>query len=168
MINEPAYGPRIHGAAPVNGTSEVQTLTIDASGGTFKLAFEGRKTAAISWSGTNTTLRDAVDAALEALPNIGTCVVTVAVGTMTNGVGTLTLTFAGNLAKKAVATVTVADNSLEGTGTLTVEETTPGVDATHRGAPKGALLIDTNAGKLYIYTGTAREPTWTVVGSQSS
>lgn len=40
--------------------------------------------------------------------------------------------------------------------------------ATYEGiAPKGALLIDTTNGKLYINTGTKAQQTWTVVGSQS-
>jgi hypothetical protein len=157
-------------AAPVNGTDEVQTLTIGGTpdGGTFKLAYGGYTTAAISWSATNNTLRDNVDAALEALPTIGAGGVTTAVGTMTAGIGTLTLTFAGNLGKKAVATISVANNSLAGTDpTVEVAETTPGVDATARGAAKGALLVDTTNAKLYINTGTAQAPTWTVAGSQS-
>lgn len=153
--------------APSNGTDEVQTLTIDATGGTFKLRFDGHTTAAISWSSTNNTLRDNVDAALEALPNIGTGGVTTAVGTMTSGVGTLTITFAGNLTKKAVPTITVANNSLTGTATLTVAETTPGVDASGRGAPKGAYLTDTTNGLAYINTGTALAPTWTKIGTQT-
>lgn len=154
--------------APVAGTSEVQTITFDATGGTFKLAFDGYTTAAISWSATNNTLRDNVDAALEALPNIGTGSVTTAVGTMTAGVGTLTVTFAGALAKKVVPTITVALNSLTGTATLSVAETTPGVDATSRLAPTGAQLIDTVNGLLYINTGTVSgSPTWVKVGTQT-
>jgi hypothetical protein len=153
--------------APSAGTDEVQTLDIDATGGTFKLRFDGYTTAAISWSSTNNTLRDNVDAALEALPNIGTGGVTTAVGTMTAGVGTLTITFAGALGKKAVPTITVANNSLTGNATLTVEETTPGVDATHRGAGPGAVIRDTTNGILYINTGTAVAPIWTKVGVQT-
>jgi len=42
--------------APVAGTNEVQTLTIDATGGTFQLSFQGFTTAAISWNATNGTL----------------------------------------------------------------------------------------------------------------
>ena len=124
--------------APTAGTDEVQTLTIDATGGTFKLAYDGFTTAAISWSSTNSTLVSNVDAALEALPNIGTGNITTAVGTMTAGVGTLTLTFAGELAKKAVSTITVANNSLTGTATLSVAETTPGVDVTAASASGSA------------------------------
>lgn len=156
--------------APSAGTSEVQTITIGGTptGGTFKLAFEGFTTAAITWSATNNTLRDNVDAALEALSNIGTGGVTTAVGTMTAGIGTLTVTFAANLAVKSVSTITVADNSLTGTApTVAVAETTPGVDATGRGAPTGGELIDTTNGILYINTGTALAPTWTKVGTQT-
>ena len=167
-IIEGAIGAPLQVAgAPTAGTNEVQTLTIDATGGTFKLAFDGFTTAAISWSATNNTLRDNVDAALEALPNIGTGGVTTAVGTMTAGVGTLTITFAGNLALRVVPTITVANNSLTGTATLSVAETTPGVNASGLGAAKGSLLTDTTNGILYINTGTALAPTWTKVGTQT-
>ena len=166
---EGLLGPYTNAGAPVQGTDEVQTLTIGGTPttGTFKLAFDGFITAAIAWSATNNTLRDNVDAALEALPNIGTGGVTTVVGTMTAGVGTLTITFAGNLANMVVPPITVANNSLDGSGTVEVAETTPGVAATMRGAAKGALLIDTTNAKLYINTNTALDPTWTVVGSQS-
>ena len=169
-IIDGAIGILENAGAPNNGTDEVQTLTIGGtpSGGTFKLAFDGFTTGPITWSSTNNTLRDNVDAALEALPNIGTGGVTTAVGTMTAGVGTLTITFAGNLANKAVPTITVANNSMTGTSpTVAVAETTPGVDATARGAKKGALLVDTTNAKLYINTGTALDPTWTVAGTQT-
>lgn len=159
--------PLLNAGAPVNGTDEVQTLTIDATGGTFKLRYDGYTTAPIAWSATNNTLRDNVDAALEALPSIGAGNITTAVGTMTAGVGTLTLTGAGALAKKALPLITVADNSLTGTATLTVAETTPGVDATARGLAAGGQVLDTTNKKIYINTGTSEEPTFTVVGSQS-
>jgi len=156
--------------APSAGTSEVQTLTFGGTptGGTFKLTFEGFTTAAITWNSTNATLVSNIDTALEALPNIGTGGVTTAVGTMTAGIGTITVTFAGNLGTKAVGTMSVANNSMTGTApTLAVAKTTPGVDASGRGAAAGATLTDTTNGKLYINTGTANSPTWTVVGSQT-
>ncbi len=155
--------------APVVGTSEVQTLTFGGTwqaAETFKLAFDGYTTAAITWSATNTTLVANIDAALEALLSIGAGGVTTAVGTMTSGIGTITVTFAGELAKKAVPLISVAQNG-SAAGTLGVTETTPGVDATQRGAPIGQLLTDTTNGKLYINTGTATIPVWTVVGSQT-
>jgi hypothetical protein len=163
--------PLLNAGAPGAGTSEVQTITIGGTptGGTFKLAFDGYTTAAITWSSTNNTLRDNVDAALEALPNVGTSNVTTAVGTMTNGIGTLTVTFAGALAVLVVPTITVADNSLTGTSpTVAVAETTPGVTATGRGCAVGAKLIDTTNGIAYINTGTVYAPTWTYIGDQAA
>lgn len=156
--------------APVAGTSEVQTLTIGGTptGGTFKLKYKGQITAPIAWSATNATLIANIDAALEALSTIGTGNIATAAGSLTAGIGTITLTFGGTLAKKAVPTITVVDNSLTGTApTLAIAETTPGVDATHRGAPIGATVMDTTNGKQYVNTGTAFVPTWTVVGAQS-
>lgn len=162
--------PIVYAGAPSAGTSEIQTITFGGTptGGTFKFLFEGATTAAITWSATNATLVANIDTALEALPGIGTGGVATAVGTMTSGIGTITVTFGGNRAKQAVPTITVADNSLTGTSpTLAVTETTPGVDATGRGAGVGALLIDSTNAYLYLNTGTALAPTWTKVGSQS-
>jgi hypothetical protein len=173
-LNNPIPGalgaPIVTSGAPSAGTDEVQTITFGGTptGGTFKLAFEGFTTAAITWSSTNNTLRDNVDAALEALPSIGTGGVTTAVGTMTDGIGTLTITFAGNRGKQAVPTISVANNSLTGTSpTVAVAETTPGVDASGRGASKGAILIRSDTGIVHVNTGTAIAPTWTVVGTQT-
>lgn len=162
--------PLTNAGVPGAGTSEVQTLTIGGTptGGTFTLAFAGDTTAAIPWNSTNATLVASIDAALEALSTIGTGGVTTAVGTMTAGVGTITITFAGNLANRAVPTITVAANAMTGTSpTVAVAETTPGVNAAGLGAPKGALMTDTTNGKLYINTGTALSPTWTVAGTQT-
>jgi hypothetical protein len=165
--------PLSNAGAPVSGTDEVQTLTIGGAptagaGSGFTLAYMGFTTALILWSATNNTLRDNIDAALEALPVIGTGNVTTAVGTATAGVGTFTITFAGGLAKHAVATITVGVNSMTGAApTVAVAETTPGVDATALGAAKGGLLIDITNAILYINTGTPAAPTWTKVGTQT-
>lgn len=156
--------------APVAGTDAVQTLTIGGTptGGTFKLALEGFTTAAITWSATNATLLANIDAALEALPSIGTGGVTTAAGTLTAGIGTITLTFTGDRGKQPVTLATVADNSLTGTSpTLALATTTPGVRPSGQGAAIGATLTDTTNGKLYINTGTAAAPTWTVTGTQT-
>jgi hypothetical protein len=156
---------------PGAGTSEVQTATFGGTptGGTFKLAFDGFTTAAISWSATNATLVANIDAALEALPTIGPGNITTAVGTMTAGIGTITLTFAGALARKSVGLISVADNSLTGTSpTLAIVETTPGVDAAFRLASTGALVTNTATGILYTNTSTTSgSPTWAAVGGQS-
>lgn len=164
-VIEGALGaPLTVSGAPSAGVNEVQTLTIGGTptGGTFTLAFDGFITAPITWSATNATLIANIDAALEALPNIGTGGVTTAVGTMTAGIGTATITFGGNLARQPVPTITVASNDLTGTTpTVAVAETTAGVAATHRGAVVGALLIRTDDGSLSQNTGTALSPTWT-------
>jgi hypothetical protein len=156
---------------PGAGTDEVQTITFGGTptGGTFTLTFMGFTTAAITWSATNATLVANVDAALEALPNIGTGGVVVAVGTMTAGIGTLTATFSGgNLSKKLLSVMTANAASLTGTNpTVTVAQTTPGVDAAFRGAGKGQLVVDVTNGVLYINAGTALSPTWTKVGNQT-
>ncbi len=160
---------------PGVGTDEVQTITIGGTpevASTFKLSFDGWKTAAITWSGTNGTLIANIDAALEALPNIGTGGVVTAVGTMTSGVGTATVTFSGAaLAKKNVALIVgssfLQSTGAASTGTVAVATTTPGVDAAFRDSAKGQLLVDTTNGILYINTGSAGAPTWTKVGTQT-
>lgn len=156
--------------APSAGTNEVQTLTIGGTptGGTFKIAFDGHTTGAIAWSATNGTLLANIQAALDALPNVGTNGLVATAGTLTAGIGTILLTAGANLAKLVIPTATVAANNMTGTApTASIAETTPGVTATARAAALGALLIDTTNKKLYINTGTALNPTWTVVGAQT-
>lgn len=157
---------RTNRGTPVNGTSEVQTLTFGGTptGGTFKLRFRGRVTSSITWNSTNNTLRDDVDAALEALSTIGAGNVTTAVGTMTLGIGTLTVTFAADLAKLAVPLIQVSVNAMTGSApTLVVSETTPGVSATKRDAADADTLLDTQNGVWYVNTGTAPVAQWTQV-----
>lgn len=155
--------PILSAGAPSSGTSEIQTLTIGGTptAGTFTITFDGFTTSAITWSSTNATLVSNINTALNALPNLEDGEVVAAVGTMTSGIGTITLTFGGNRAKLAV-NLMVATSSLTGTApTAVITETTAGVTATGRGAAKGRLLIDTSAGALYQNTGTALSPTWT-------
>lgn len=161
-------GPFNFAGVPGAGTTEVQRITIGGTptGGTFKLTFDGHTTGDITWSSTNATLLANIEAALEALPNCNG--VSVAAVALTNGIGTLDVTFDGsNVAKKALPTMTYT-NSLTGTSpTLAVAEQTAGVTADFRDAPKGTLVMDTTNGKLYINTGSAQAPTWTVVGTQT-
>lgn len=154
--------------APGAGTNEVQTLTIGGTptGGTFKLALGTMQTGAITWSSTNATLLANINTALDAV--FGTASIVATDSTLTAGIGDLLLTFSGNeYAKRAVDLMT-ATNSLTGTSpTLAIAETTPGVSATPYRVAKGGLVTDTTNGKLYINTGTAYAPTWTVVGAQT-
>lgn len=165
------YGPYYFAGTPGAGTNAVQTLTIGGTpnGGTFRLGFAGRTTAAITWSATNATLLANINAALDALPTSGTGWIVATAGTLTAGIGTVTLTFqAGDVAHRLVPVMTVADNSLTGTApTLAIANTTPGVTATVRDAAPGAQLVDVTGKKAYVHTGTQGVPTWTVTGSQT-
>lgn len=167
--NLPTMSVLMCGTAPVAGTNEIQTLTLGGTptGGTFTITFEGRTTTAITWTAVDATLVSSIDAALEALTNIGTGGVTTTAGTVASGIGTITLTFTGNRAKQNVPLATTT-SSLTGTvPTVVIATTTAGVDADGRISPKGQLLIDCTNGKLFINTGTPLNPTWTVVGTQT-
>jgi hypothetical protein len=155
---------------PSAGTNCIQTLTFGATitGGTFKLAFDGRTTAAITWVGTNATLVSNIDAALEALSTVGTGGVTTTAGTIVNGAGgTVTVTHTGDRAKQVVPAMTVANNSMTGADhALANAITTPGVEADGRIVPKGSLCVALDTGVWYANTGTPPNPTWVKVSSQ--
>lgn len=171
-IQEHGLGtPYQNAGTPVNGTNEVQRMTIGGTptGGTFKLAFDGLTTAAITWSATNNTLLTNIENALEALGNIDG--VTVAAVSLTSGIGTLDITFSGaNVGRKAQNLITVPYNDLTGTSpTVAVAEQTAGVTATQRGAAPGALLIDTSNGALYQNISTTPEaPDWNLVSGNGA
>jgi hypothetical protein len=161
---------RSNAGVPGAGTDEVQTITFGGTptGGTFRLSYKGRETADITWTATDATLVSRIDTALGALSTIGGASnVTVAAGTLSSGIGAGTITFVVANGKKAVPLITVTNNSLTGTSpTVAVTETTPGVTAAHRGAAKGAVVMDISNGVPYVNTGTAVAPTWTKVGGQ--
>jgi hypothetical protein len=160
---------KVNAGAPVAGTDAVHTLTIGGTptGGTFRLSVGGEVTGNITWSATNNTLFANIQAAMRLLACVGTGF-TATVGTMTSGIGTVTMTFAGASGKRVVPVTAVNLNALTGTSpTLAVAETTPGVTATHYGSPKGQVLSDTTNAILYINTGTSSAPTWTKVGTQT-
>lgn len=151
---------------PTEGVDEVQTLTIGGTptGGSFQLGFGGKTTAAINWTDVDSTLVAAIDSALEALSNIGAGDVTVAAGTLSSGIGTVTITFGADLGKLALPLITIADDSLEGSEpTLAVAETTAGVTATARNAAAADLLED-DSGNVYINMGAAKAPVWLPLG----
>lgn len=170
-VIEGSYGILLSGGVPGAGTNEVQTLTIGGTptGGTFKLSFQGHTTAAIAWSATNATLLANMNAALDALPNVGTAGIVATAGTIVAGIGTVILTFSGGFVqRRVVPLITIAENALTGTApTLANAETTPGVDAFGLGHAKGAEAVNTATGIKYINTGTPGAPVWTVVGAQT-
>ncbi len=154
-------GPFLNAGAPSNGTDEVVTITVTGTptGGTYKLKHEGFLTASIAYNAA----ASAVQTALRNLPSIGGSNVTVS----GSGGGPYTVTGAADLAKKVLSAITLAENALTG-GTdpsVTITEDTPGVDASFRGAPKGALLVDTTNGVLYMNTGSSTVPVWSAVAS---
>lgn len=157
-----------YAGVPSSGTSEIDTLVIGGTptGGTFTISVSGgRTTQPISWSATNATLLANIQAALTALPNVGTGGATVSAGVLSGGIGTIAITFTGKNAKLDFPDLSIGTNSLTGTSpTVTVATTTPGVKATFRSAPPGTLLIDSSTPGLYQNTSaTLYNPTWTQI-----
>jgi len=155
--------------APVNGTNEVDTITVQTS--TSALVFtltvaDGRTTAPITWSATDATLIARIDAAVEALSVVGVGGVTTAAGTGSSGIGTYTLTFVGKNAAQDFPALTLTEVSRTGGTAATISTTTAGVAGTFTNALAGALLEDTTNGELYqnIST-TANAPNWQYRGS---
>lgn len=92
-------------------TDEVQTVTIDATGGTFTLTYSGQTTGAIAYNASTST----VVAALEALSNIGSGEVVVTGGPGSSGGGTpYAVTFTGTLANTNLDAMTANAGSLTG------------------------------------------------------
>lgn len=160
--------PLLNAGAPSAGTDEVQTLTFGGTitGGSILLTVNGIA-ASVAWSATTATLLANVDAALVAIWGEATAAFTVADSSLSSGIGDLTITYVANMGKLAVPLPTITNNLTGTTPTAAIVETTPGVTATARGCAPGAQLIDTTNKKIYINTGTAIAPTWTVQGSQS-
>jgi hypothetical protein len=153
---------------PDNGTSCIQTITFGGTpdgGGSFVLRFNNQTTAPINWSATNATLVSNIDTALKALSSIGPSGISTAVGSMTAGIGTITVTFAGKNAKLSVPTMTVPNNTLTGTSpTVSVATTTAGVTADGRNqAGLSYLLVDHTNGNLYLDRGSTNNPNWTQI-----
>lgn len=127
-----------HGAETVSpaGTNEVQTISITGTptGGTISYSYDGRTTSALAFNST----AGAVQAAFEALPNIGSGGVVGGGGPWPNTA--ITLTFSGtNTQKRPHPDPIVVTNALTGgtTPNSTVTTTTPGVNATHTFTPTG-------------------------------
>ncbi len=162
--NPPSAKIYLTPTTPVNGTNEVQTLTFSGSisGGTFILQFNNRSTGPIPWSATNATLVSNIDTSLEALSSLGAGQVVTAVGTMTAGIGTITVTFSGSKVAKLDVSQMNRVSSLTGAGAaVEVSTTTPGVTADGRTSAAGTLLVTADTGHLYVNLGTSPNPTWT-------
>lgn len=105
------------------GTQEVQTITVNAAGGTYTITWNAQTTSAIAYNATAGT----VQTALEALSNIapGDVVVTGGVGAAGGGTP-YTLTWSASLGNVAAPTTNVGSLT-GGAGTAAVVTVTPGV-----------------------------------------
>ncbi len=104
--------------------NEVQTLTATGtvSGGTYRLQIDGYTTSSLAYNASNATIQ----AALEALPNIGTGNIAVGGGAFP---GTpATFTFQGSCAGLAFPVITVI-SSVTGGGSIAMARTTAGKPA---------------------------------------
>lgn len=141
--------------ASLTGTNEVQRITITGTptGGDFTLTYAGQTTAPIAFDADAAT----VDAALEALSNIGPGDVTCGGGPLPDSF--VTVTFTGTLASTNVAQMTADGTGLTG-GTapaIAITTTTPGL------APSVAVVTATAGGP-----GTATPATVTAGAAATS
>lgn len=114
--------------------NEVQTITVDAAGGTFTITFDGETTAAIAYNAA----ASAVQAALLLLSNLdaGDVAVTGDAG------GPFTLTFGGKYAGQNVPAVTTGVGSLTGgAGTAVVTTGTAGGSTVSDGREVAAGIL---------------------------
>lgn len=164
-VVEGAYGGRrTNAGAPSNGTSEVQTITIGGTptAGSLQVGLDGGTlSAAINWTATDATLISDIQTALDGLLGAGNTLV--AAGTLSSGIGTITVTYQGDLAALNVPQLQVVSALTGSSPTLAISTTTAGVTATHRGAPAGTECQDMTNGDVYINQGTAVAPDWAKV-----
>jgi hypothetical protein len=153
-----------YAGAPINGTSEIDTLTIQSgtSAGTFTISVaNSHPTDPITWSATDATLIARIQAALVAHPVIGASGATVTAGTGSSGIGTYLITLGGKNAASDFPLLGIGTNALTGGTAPTLTTTTAGVAGTFTNAAVGTVLEDTTNGELYqnIST-TAGSPNW--------
>lgn len=150
---------------PATAVNAIQTLSITGGPPTtlsFRLRKDGVPTGAIPWSNVNATLLASINTALNAAYSTGALVATA--GTLTAGIGTILLTAGGKLAGLVLSTLTAEKVAETGTATtLSVSTTTAGVNATHRDAPRSALVKSDN-GNIYRNSSvTPNAPVWTAI-----
>lgn len=153
---------------PASGTDAVQTVasTGTPTGGTFRLRFGDQITEDIAY---NVSAAD-FELALEALSNIGGGGVAVTGSTLAGG---YTVTFAAHMAGRNVDVFSLADNSLTGgtSPTVTVTNTTAGVDATFLGQSFPNDVIYSSATNLFYVNGAtvgSSAPTWAGAAAASA
>jgi hypothetical protein len=150
------YGLLSKAGTPTDGVDEVETLTVDATAGTYTLTFGGQTTSAIAFDATAAQVK----AALIALSTIGAGNINVT----GNVGGPYTITFTGSLSGLPQTDITADSTNLTGnTHTALIAQATGGVRGDYRGVPVRQPLIDTTNRKIYENRGTAAKPVWTEV-----
>jgi hypothetical protein len=115
---------------------EVQTLKVEATGGTFTLAWEGQKTSKIKWNASAAE----VQAALEALENINPGDVTVTGGPGDEkGTKLYEVTFGGRYENTDVAELTAEDELTGDAEKVTVATKTAGAGSSDVAMPLGVI-----------------------------
>lgn len=118
------------------GTNEVQSITVDATGGTFTVTYSGQTTAALNWNITAAALQTA----LAGLSSVGAGHVVVTGGP--GATAPLVCTFQGALGSTDLGAMTTGAGSLTGgAGTATVAEDVKGVAAALTGPLTKKLQI---------------------------
>ena len=148
--------------APINGTSEVETITFGGTitGGSFVLRYGNQNTGPIPWSSVNATLINSIQTALLSLGSIKSGGVVVTAGTLTAGIGTVLVTFQNQLAVLTMNPITVVTNGLTGTSpTVAVTVTTLGVTADGRQSRQGQLCVAADTGVVWVNRSAMTQPT---------
>ena len=109
-------------ANPIVSTAEVQTVTVDATGGTFTVTWNGATTGTIAFNASGATFSAAMDTVTD---RAGECVVTGGPGAAGGGTP-YTLTWSADKGNVPAPTTT-ATGLTGGAGTAVVATTTPGV-----------------------------------------
>ena len=109
-------------ANPIVSTAEVQTVTVDATGGTFTVTWNGATTGTIAFNASGATFSAAMDTVTD---RTGECVVTGGPGAAGGGTP-YTLTWSADKGNVPAPTTT-ATGLTGGAGTAVVATTTPGV-----------------------------------------
>jgi hypothetical protein len=133
----------------LNTTSEVQTITVTATGGTFTITYSGQTTAALAYNASTAT----VQAALWALSNIADNDVAV-----TGTAGNYTLTWINSLGNVAQPTTTVTNlvgNITFVTGDVMLVTVTASEAVTIDGIPKLVLTFDATERNAFFDAATS-------------
>src|SRR5574341_386570 len=123
IIEGTTADPLLNAGAPVDGTDEAQTLTYGgadavAVSGSFRVCYEGYRTAALAYDVSAADMQTA----LRALPSIGASGCSVALAAGPPRVYTVTFD-GGNMAKLAVPLLTIESNTMLAAGATAVTVT---------------------------------------------